>query len=567
MLDTIDLNQKIEKKEFKRIMPELQERLFRVQKRSWDAGVPVVIVFEGWDASGKGTSIQALTSPLDPRGFKLYPIRAARTHEKRRPWLWRYWNKLPARGEWAIFDRSWYGRVLVERLGGLIPESEWRRAYRDILDFERTIADDNYAIIKFFFHITKAEQKRRFEKLTKDPLNAWHVLPEDWEHHRNYDNWLLAYEEMLERTDSEWGPWTIVEATDRRFTQVKVFQTIVNTLEEKLGIPYTPQVTQETEVTAIEPGSPGAQPAELAHPADELPLLAGNILLEEEGANPQPAPELQAGEAPAENLTPGKGNSSGGWYAKHNRSLPGHGTDGIRKFLIPLQAALFHLGHQVYVQQRLVVIVFEGWNAAGIGGAIHRVTERLDPRGYVVYPPTAPMGDDLTHHYLWRTWRHLPEAGQIAIFDHSWYRRVLVERVEGLCREDEWKRAYREINQFEHQLVDFGAVLFKFWIHLSKDEQLRRFQERVNDQRRSWKVTEDDWRNRAQWEQYEAAANEMLLKTNTLVGPWTVVEGNSKFYARIKILKTMVDKLGQELQYDPFKNEPLGEKKKDKKKK
>lgn len=238
MLDKIDLSKKIDKKAYKRAASELTERLYTVQKASWDAGIPVIILFEGWDAAGKGTSIQQLVRPLDPRGYKLYPIRAARTYEKKHPWIWRFWQKLPARGEWAIFDRSWYGRVLVERVEGLVPENEWRRAYRDIVDFERTLADDGNLIIKFFLHISKQEQKRRFEKLSKDPLNAWHVSAEDWEHHRRYDDWLLAYEEAFERTESEWGPWTIVEATDRRYTWLKIFQTVVSAMESRLGMPH-----------------------------------------------------------------------------------------------------------------------------------------------------------------------------------------------------------------------------------------------------------------------------------------------------------------------------------------
>lgn len=240
MLDKIDLNQKIDKKTYKRWMPVLANRLYNVQKGSWDAHIPVVILFEGWDAAGKGTSIQRLTRPLDPRGYKLYPIRAARTHEKKRPWLWRFWLKLPARGEWAIFDRSWYGRVMVERVENLIPEAEWRRAYRDIVDFERALADDGTLLIKFFLHISKAEQKRRFNRLTKDPLTAWHVTAEDWEHHRRYEDWLVAYEEAFERTESEWAPWTIVEATDRRYTWVKIYQTIIRCLEERLNWPHEP---------------------------------------------------------------------------------------------------------------------------------------------------------------------------------------------------------------------------------------------------------------------------------------------------------------------------------------
>jgi polyphosphate kinase 2 (PPK2 family) len=288
MLEKIDLEKKLEKEEYKRIMPALRDRLFTAQKASWDAGFPVVILFEGWDAAGKGTSIQELTQPLDPRGFKLYPIRAARTAEKKRPWLWRFWQKLPARGEWAIFDRSWYGRVLVERVENLIPENEWRRAYRDILDFERTMADDGHLIIKFFLHIGKGEQKRRFEKLSKDPLTAWHVAPEDWEHHRHWDDWLLAYEEMLERTDSEWGPWTIVEATDRRFTKVKITKTILSALEERLGpipglgAPKKP----ESDQADIEPESATGYPQALSEDEPSGGAIVGEPATSSDGGKP-----------------------------------------------------------------------------------------------------------------------------------------------------------------------------------------------------------------------------------------------------------------------------------------
>ncbi len=221
--------------------------------------------------------------------------------------------------------------------------------------------------------------------------------------------------------------------------------------------------------------------------------------------------------------------------------------------LIHYQVALHNLAFQVYLQQRPVIMVFEGWDAAGKGGAIRRITEKIDPRGFVVYPIAAPKGDDATHHYLWRFWRRLPEAGQITIFDRSWYGRVMVERIEGFCTEAEWKRAYREINFFERELVDFGTIIFKFWLHVGKDEQLRRFEERSNDKLKSWKLTDEDWRNREKWDLYEEAVNEMLLKTSTLSAPWTIVEANSKLYARIKVLKTVVDTLSKALEYDPFK--------------
>ncbi len=219
--------------------------------------------------------------------------------------------------------------------------------------------------------------------------------------------------------------------------------------------------------------------------------------------------------------------------------------------LIRHQVALSQLAYQVYVQKRPVAIVFEGWDAAGKGGAIKRLTERLDPRGYVVYPIAAPAGEDKTHHYLYRFWRRLPERGQIAIFDRSWYGRVMVERVEGFCTEAEWKRAYREINQFERQLVDFGAIIFKFWMHIGKDEQLRRFEERQGTPYKSWKLTAEDWRNREKWEPYEIAVEEMLLKTSTVTAPWTIVESNDKAWSRIRVIKTVVDTLSKELDYQP----------------
>jgi polyphosphate kinase 2 (PPK2 family) len=266
MLEKIDLSQKTPKKVYKKTFPKLRRQLYALQKASWDAELPVIILFEGWDAAGKGTSIQNLASRLDPRGFKLYPIRAARTYESKRPWLWRFWLKIPGHGEWAIFDRSWYGRTLVERVEGLIPDRDWRRAYRNIIDFERTLADDGYLIIKFFLHISREEQKKRFNKLIEDPLTAWQVLPEDWEHHKHYDQWLLAYEETFERTETEWGPWTIVEATDRRFTNLKIFNTIIAYLEERLTLMDSlPDPThwedetendQEDEQRKIEKGEP-----------------------------------------------------------------------------------------------------------------------------------------------------------------------------------------------------------------------------------------------------------------------------------------------------------------------
>jgi polyphosphate kinase 2 (PPK2 family) len=244
MLEKVDLTKNLAKSEFKSRLPYLRNRLYDLQKACWDANIPSVILFEGWDASGKGSSVNLLTQRLDPRGFKLYAIQGPRTYEKHMPWLWRFWLKLPNYGQMAIFDRSWYGRVLVERVEGFTPEEEWRTAYRDIADFERTIADDGYVVVKFFLHISKQEQKQRFKQIQKDPLESWRIQPEDWEHHRKYDEYVTAIEEMLARTDTEWGPWTIVEATDRYWTRAKIFETITKRLESALqtrGQPLPPE--------------------------------------------------------------------------------------------------------------------------------------------------------------------------------------------------------------------------------------------------------------------------------------------------------------------------------------
>jgi polyphosphate kinase 2 (PPK2 family) len=270
MLEKIDLTKKLSKKEYKALRPRLQRRLYDLETAAWKSGVPSIIIFEGWDAAGKGTTISALTQRLDPRGFKLYAIRGARTYENMRPWLWRFWLKLPNYGEMAIFDRSWYGRVMVERVEELTPERDWQKAYRDIVDFERTIADDGYVLVKFWLHISEEEQLRRFKILEKDPLKSWQVTEEDWDHHRRYSDYLIAVEEMLERTETEWGPWTIVEATNRWWARSKVFNTIIAALAERLeDIGALPEASEEEDEDFVEEAELEAEEAGLADSEDD----------------------------------------------------------------------------------------------------------------------------------------------------------------------------------------------------------------------------------------------------------------------------------------------------------
>jgi polyphosphate kinase 2 (PPK2 family) len=297
MLDRLDMNKRLDVADYVRQLVENQLKLRALAYQLYLQKRNLIIVFEGWDAAGKGTTINKISQRLDPRGFKLYAIQAPRTYEQHMPWLWRFWLKVPNYGEMAIFDRSWYGRVMVERVEKLTPQPEWMAAYKDIVDFERTLADDGYILIKFFLHISKKEQRRRFKKVEKDPLESWHVQPEDWEHHRKYGKYLVAIEEMLERTETEWGPWTIVEATDRRHEQVKVIETIISRLEEALkkkGIPLPlgpeeePPAKPVEEAKKVEQAKPEAvvveppkkrshhkakpvTPIEVAQPPSELP--------------------------------------------------------------------------------------------------------------------------------------------------------------------------------------------------------------------------------------------------------------------------------------------------------
>lgn len=302
MLEKLNLDVKLSKEEYQERWPGLRDRLYDLQLACWENGIPSLIVFEGWDAAGKGTTINKISQRLDPRGFKLYAIQAPRTYEQHMPWLWRFWQKAPNYGEMAVFDRSWYGRVVVERVEKLTPKDQWMAAYKDIVDFERTLTDDGYILIKFFLHISKKEQRSRFKQIEKDPLESWHVQPEDWEHHRRYDKYLVAIEEMLERTETEWGPWTIVEATDRRHEQVKVIETIIRGLEEALkkkGIPLPvgegeepPAKPAQAEIKAPEPAvqTPVPVPVKRSHhKAKPTAPVEGSIPSQAGGEDGQPA--------------------------------------------------------------------------------------------------------------------------------------------------------------------------------------------------------------------------------------------------------------------------------------
>lgn len=494
MLEKIDLTQKIDRSKYKGIINQLEIKIAELQREAKTLKIPIIIVLEGWGAAGKGTLINKLIISLDPRGYSVYSTRPPTEEEVFRPFLWRYWKQLPEKGRIAIFDRSWYQRVLTERIDRSIKKQDWQNAYQDIKSLERQLFDDGYVIIKFFIHISKSEQKKRFKKLESNTATAWRVTKEDWKHNKQYQKYVKAIEDMLAKTDTDYAPWTIVEAHDRRFATVKVFQKTIQAIQEKIDF-----LTNAKKLAKL--------------PKKHLDYLEGlsSSILEKVDL--------------AQNISRSR-------YVKQLKNC---------------QNKIRELEHEVYLRRLPVVIVFAGWDAAGKGGNIKRLVSGMDPRGYEVIPISAPNDTELAHHYLWRFWIKIPKAGHIAIFDRSWYGRVLVERIEGFCTEEEWKRAYREINEFEEQLVNFGTIVIKFWLHIDKNEQLRRFNERKENPHKNWKITEEDWRNREKWDDYQKAVDEMLYRTSTVYAPWTIVESNCKWFARIKTMKTVIAEIEKRL--------------------
>ncbi len=492
MLEKIDLNKKVDKKDYKTAMDQSSERLGLLQRECKAAGIPVIVVFEGMGAAGKGVQINRLIQAMDPRGFDVYACNRATEEEKMRPFLWRFWTKTPAKGRIAIFDRSWYRSVQVDRFDGLTPEEGLADAYQDILSFEKQLTDDGTVMIKFFLYIDKEEQKKRFKKLDGSKETSWRVTKEDWQRNKEFDRYLRMNEEMLEKTDTDYAPWTIIEALDKDYAALKIISTVIDRLAYELE---RKKASKET----AEKAAPG---------------------LREQFKN-----GVLSGIDLSKSLT----------------------DEEYKEKLKKLQKRLEELHSEIYRLRIPVVIGFEGWDAGGKGGAIKRLTSHLDPRGYRVNPTASPNDIEKVHHYLWRFWNNVPKAGHIAIFDRTWYGRVMVERIEGFCTEAEWKRAYQEINEMESHMANFGTVVLKFWLHIDKDEQERRFKERQENPAKQWKITDEDWRNRAKWDAYEEAVNEMLVRTSTTYAPWIVVEGNDKHFARVKVLETVVDALEKKI--------------------
>lgn len=411
--------------------------------------------------------------------------------------MWRFWTKMPPKGRIAIYDSSWYRKVLIDRFDKKTKKSELADAYSSICSFEEQLTSDGMVIIKIFLAIDKKEQKKRFDKLLGSDETAWRVSEGDLKRNKSFDKYQKVNEEMLTRTDTEYAPWNIVEAVDRRFATAKIYAIVVQTLAEKVEEVKKRKKKEETK---------GEE--------DKTKVWTG---VEKESI-----------------------------LGKADLSLT-YSKEEYKKRLEKLQKKMEKLHGELYRRRIPVVLGFEGWDAGGKGGAIKRLTEKMDPRGYVVHPTASPNDIEKAHHYLWRFWTDMPKAGHVTIFDRTWYGRVMVERIEGFCSKQEWQRAYKEINSMEKDLTDAGAIVLKFWMQIDKEEQERRFRARQENPEKQWKITDEDWRNREKWDQYEDAVNEMLIRTSTPNAPWIVVEGNCKYYARIKVLESVVEAIEEKL--------------------
>ena len=511
MFRTAELGQKVPKSEFNQREPLLRQALLEAQANlRVSNGFPVIILFAGVDGGGKGDTVNLLNEWMDPRWLITRAYDEPSDEERDRPEYWRFWRDLPPNGHIGLFLSCWYSQPILRRVYGQDDAATFDDRLDRILALEKALADDGALILKFWMHLSRDAQKQRLKKLAKNPLTSWRVTQRDWDHWHIYERFEEAAERTIMRTSTGQAAWTIVEGVDPCFRSLTIGGIIRDEIAKHLDA------------------------------ARNKALLLEQLAAERKShtVEQQPVGELTAA-ADAPTRSPLKGTTV---LSSLDMSLLLSKSD-FRKQLQECQARLNQLHRKALKKKISTILIFEGPDAAGKGGAIRRVTAALDARHYQVLPIAAPTDEERVHHYLWRFWRHLARAGRINIFDRSWYGRVLVERVEGFAAEDEWKRAFAEINEFEEQLTDHGILLLKYWVHITKDEQLERFKAREQTPHKRWKLTEEDWRNREKWDDYEWAVNDIIEHTSTHSAPWVLVEGNDKRFSRVKVISTFCDRL------------------------
>jgi polyphosphate:AMP phosphotransferase len=486
MFESAELGHRVDKRAYDRRLPALRYDLLEAQLRVQEkAEFPVIVLLCGEDGSGRGDLVNLLLEWMDPRHVRVHASGLS-TRESERPPMGRFWRALPPKGKMGMFFGGLYEEAIADRVYGRIRAADLARHLILVTRFERMLVDEGALVVKLWLHLTKKAQRRRFEKLESSPATSWRVSKDDWAHHERYTRFRQVSERALHETNTAEAPWTVVEAADDRFRNLTVGEVLRDAMRARLD------------------RARRAVPVVRAPPPPRASIDGRNVLEELD-------------------LSKSLGN------AHYEKRLP------------LLQGRLNALSRHKRFRDVAVVIAFEGNDAAGKGGTIRRVTRALDARYYDVVPIAAPTDEERAQPYLWRFWRHVPKRGHFTLFDRSWYGRVLVERVEGLAAEPDWMRAYPEIVDFEDSLSRSRIVVLKFWLAISRDEQLVRFRAREKTPFKRFKITADDWRNRKKWLAYERAVCDMVDRTSTDVAPWHLIEANDKKWARVRVLETIGD--------------------------
>ncbi len=496
MFETAELGHRLSKTAYRKIVPQLRADLLAAQlDLVRDDSFPVILLVSGVRGAGKGETVNLLNAWMDPRHIHTHASDDPSDEETERPPMWRYWRALPPKGRIGMMFGSWYTAPIIDRVFKRAKTKDLMQSIDEINQLEKMLADEGALILKFWFHLGKDQQKKRLQALEANRETRWRITRRDWKFFEKYDRFYGISESMLRQTSTSWAPWVVVEGANPEYRSATVGTTLLEAMRKRLE--------RNTLVSAPPARSSDAPP--LLEPIDRVSILDKLDL---------------------------------------SQALPkARDRDDIAK----LQRQLALLTRHAKFADHNVVCVFEGMDAAGKGGAIRRVTAALDARLYSTIPVAAPTDEERAQPYLWRFWRHIPRTGRFTIYDRSWYGRVLVERIEGLCTDDDWMRAYSEINAFEDQLTRNGTIIAKFWLQISKEEQLRRFTLREKTSFKQFKITAEDWRNREKWEAYQAAAGEMIERTGTAAAPWILVGANNKYHARVKILGSLVRALDDRL--------------------
>lgn len=497
MFQGAELGRKLSKEDFEAELPALRASLTQGQLQLAESqNQAMLIIIDGLDGSGRAELLNRLYAWLDPRGLSTHTFWDPTEEEKERPEFWRFWRALPKKGEIAIHLGGWYRDILTQAMSNKLSHAELSLALEKRYELERMLALDGVLILKFWLYLPEEDQRKRLTHEASTPDDRWGESGRK-EAITKRKEFLLVAEQVMRQTDSPTSPWYLVESTCSRYRDITVARTMARVMKQSATL-HQAWIQDSHSAFAMNGGG---------------------------------APSLPDAESARVTVL------------DHVNLQKNISSEQYRKKLSALQEKLQALAWQAWRKKITTLIVFEGWDAAGKGGAIRRLGAGLDARLYKVVQYAAPTSDERRYPYLWRFWREIPRQGHVLMYDRSWYGRVLVERVEGFADNAAWARAYHEINDFESQLIESGIILIKFWLHISPEEQLKRFHEREQTPYKQYKITEEDWRNREKWSEYSQAVNEMVFRTGTDYSPWHLIGADNKYAARIEILQTVVDQL------------------------